>query len=119
MLTDERLAELIGAAKRSNYVLYVLCDGTSDALDALVELRDRRAADSPAPKAEPKLPKWARRLAEMRATLECELLSGGGLRWWCNVWEYHTGMPANYSGKTKQAAVKAAWRAWKEARRDA
>jgi hypothetical protein len=67
-----------------------------------------------APDAEPKLPKWARRLAEMRATLECELLSGGGLRWWCNVWEYHTGMPTNYSGKTKQAAVKAAWRAWRQ-----
>jgi hypothetical protein len=52
-VTDERLAELIGAAKRSNYVLYVLCYGTSDALDALVELRDRRAAEREQPALEP------------------------------------------------------------------
>jgi len=172
-LTDERLAELIGAAKRSNYMLYVLCDGTSDALDALVELRDRRAADKDAPKEpplfdkdlvdlvcyyeryimdnwtdtpdercgiadatvnaltelqgyraaereqaapEPRKPaKWERRLRKI----------DGSLRYkddqWEVWWEPQRGvvMDAVDFGKTPQAAVEAAWKAWKEARRDA
>ncbi len=111
-VSDERLAELIGAAKRSNYVLYVLCDGTSDALDALVELRDRRAAErEQAAPTEPRLAKWERQLREMGGTVEYNRdtglyeATGEGVKWDC--------------ADTAKAAIAAAWRAWKEARRDA
>jgi len=56
---------------------------------------------------EPRLAKWERRLGEMRGTVEYDLAAGyeatgEGVKWYC--------------ADTAKAAVKAAWKAWREAR---
>lgn len=87
------------------------CRMADATIRALIELQSLRAAEREQAATEPRKPaKWERRLEMMRGTLEKEEI--GERRWQCSLcFEGHT-----FYGPTAKAAVKAAWKAWKEAR---
>lgn len=88
-------------------------------LRLLEELQSRRAAEreQAAPK-EPKLPRWARRMKEMGCLAWLTFDDVSDPPQWKVIWQEKR-KGKIFCAATAKAAVKAAWRAWKEARRDA
>ena len=81
------------------------------------ELARRAAEREQAAPAEPRLAKWERQLREMGGSLRYNAESAEWEVWLCSL--RGDVVDRVDFGKTPKAAVKAAWRAWKEARRDA
>ena len=103
-VSDERLAELLADEGSAWYGIRV-----DEIAPLLRELQSRRAAErEQAAPTEPRLAKWERQLREMGGTVEYNRdtgqyeATGEGVKWYC--------------ADTAKAAVKAAHRAWREAR---
>jgi hypothetical protein len=112
-VSDERISYVLDSLE--NRWVFV---GPDEMESLLRELQSRRAAEreQAAPKAEPKLPKWERRIKEAQIILWPPRVTGQNQtdKWIAHIWAM-----GEWSADTPKAAVKAAWRAWKEARRDA
>jgi hypothetical protein len=80
---------------------------------ALRELQERRAAEREQAATEPRLAKWERRLDRMSGGLHFNYSGGEG---WYASWMIDGGVVKYAYGDTPKAAVKAARRAWREAR---
>ena len=80
---------------------------------ALRELQERRAAEREQAATEPRLAKWERRLDRMSGGLHFNYSGGEG---WYASWMIDGGVVKYAYGDTPKAAVKAAWKAWREAR---